>query len=110
VWKSGVSRVENGESKASLFHERGIPEGKTRGWIKEENKLRSFVYSVEDDVRLRSMKTRLCDHNEVDECLYKWFLQKRSERVPINGVILETQAVQLNKILSQDESFKVSDG
>jgi hypothetical protein len=78
--------------------------------MKEENKLHSFVDSIEDDVGLQRKKTELCEHSEVDECLYKWFLQKRSERVPINGVILKAQAVQFNKLLSGDETFKVSDG
>jgi hypothetical protein len=80
------------------------------GWIKEENKLRLFVDSIEDDIGLQRKKTRLCEHSEVDECLYKWFLQKRSERVPTNGVILKAQAVQFNKLLGGDERFNVSDG
>jgi antitoxin component YwqK of YwqJK toxin-antitoxin module len=47
-----IERVKNGESKASLFRKRGIPEGTISGWMKEGNKLRSFVYSIEDDVGL----------------------------------------------------------
>jgi hypothetical protein len=43
-----IERVKNGESKASLFRECGIEEGTIRGWIKEENKLRSFVDSIEE--------------------------------------------------------------
>jgi hypothetical protein len=70
-----IERVKNGESKACLFRERGIPEGTIRCWMKEE-KLRSFVDSIVEDVRLQRKKTRLCEHNEVDECLYKWFLYK----------------------------------
>jgi hypothetical protein len=31
-------------------------------------------------------------------------------KVPINGVILKAHAVQFNKLLSGDETFKVSDG
>jgi hypothetical protein len=105
-----IERVKNGESKASLFRISGIPEGTIRGWMKEENKLRAFVDSIEVDVGLRRKNTRLCEHSETDECLYKWFLQKRSERAPINGVILKAQAVQFNKLLGGDETFEVSDG
>jgi hypothetical protein len=78
--------------------------------MKEENKLCSFVDSIEDIVGLQRKKTRLCEHSEVDKCSYKWFLQKRSGRVPINGVILKAQIVQANKLLGRDETFKVSDG
>jgi hypothetical protein len=42
--------------------------------------------------------------------LYKWFLQKCNEKEPINGVILKAQAVQFNKLLGRDETFKVADG
>ena len=34
-----IDRVKNGESKASLSRECGIPEGTIRGWMKEEDKL-----------------------------------------------------------------------
>jgi hypothetical protein len=105
-----IERFMNGESKASLFCERGIPEGTIHGCMKEENKLRSFVDSIEDDIGLQRKKTRLCEHSKVDECLYKWFLQKHSERVPIYGVLLKAKAVQFNKLLGRDETFKASDG
>jgi hypothetical protein len=52
-------------------------------------------------------KTRLCECNEVGECLCKWFLQKCSERVHTNGVLLKAQAVQFNRLLSRDETFEV---
>jgi hypothetical protein len=74
--------------------------------MKDENKLRSFVDSTEDDVQLQR-KTRLCKHSEVDQSLCKWFLQKHSEKVSINGVILKAQALQFNKLLRRDEIFKV---
>jgi hypothetical protein len=67
-----IETVEDGESKASLFRERGIPEGTICGWMREENKLHSFVDSTEDEVGRK--ETRLCEHSEIDECLCKWFL------------------------------------
>jgi hypothetical protein len=39
------------------------------------------------------MKFRLCEHSEVDECLYKWFLPKVREGVPREGVIFEEETV-----------------
>jgi hypothetical protein len=35
--------------------------------MKEENKLCSFVDSIEDDIGLQKKNTRLCEHSEVDE-------------------------------------------
>jgi hypothetical protein len=40
--------------------------------MKEENKLRSSVHAIEDEVGLQRKMTRFCKHSEVDECLYKW--------------------------------------
>jgi transposase-like protein len=105
-----IERVKNGKSKASLFCEHGVPEGTIRSWMKEENKLRSLVDSIEDGIGLQKKKTRLHGHSEVDKCLCKWFLQKHSERVLINGVILKAQAVKFSRLLGGDETFKVSDG
>jgi hypothetical protein len=55
---------------------------------------------------MQKKKTRLCELSEGDEFLYKWFLQKHSEREPINRVNLKAQAVQLNKLLGRDETLK----
>jgi hypothetical protein len=39
-----------------------------------------------------------------------WFPQKHNKRVTINGAILKVQALQFNKILNEDETFKFSEG
>jgi hypothetical protein len=63
-----IEGVKNREPKASLFRKFGIPEVTTCSWMKE-NKLRSFVDSVEDDVTAWDENLH-CVHSEVDECLY----------------------------------------
>ena len=105
-----IEKVKSGVSKASIFRESGIPEGTIRGWVKEEEKLRSFVASVESDVGLQRKKVRVGEDNELDDCLYKWFIQKRSESVPVNGVILKAQALKFNNLLGGDNTFKASNG
>jgi hypothetical protein len=52
----------------------------------------------------------LCENSYVYMCLYKRFLQKSSERVPINVIILRVQAVQINKLFDGDMTFKASEG
>jgi hypothetical protein len=76
--------------------------------MKEKETLHSFINSAEDKVWLQRTKTRLCENSDVDECLYKWSLQKRSERLPVNRIILKAQRVQFNKLLGGDETFKAS--
>jgi hypothetical protein len=57
------------------------------GW-KNKQITRLFVDSIEDNIVLQRKKTRLCEHCEIEESLYKWFLQKDSEKMLISGVIL----------------------
>jgi hypothetical protein len=78
--------------------------------MKEEEKLRAFVNTVETEVGLQRKKTRIGNYSEVDDCLYKWFVQKRSESVPINGIILKAKAIQFNKLLGGDDTFIPSNG
>jgi hypothetical protein len=73
-------------------------------------KLHSSVHSTEHDTELQRKKTIFCENSYVDVCSYKRFLQNSSERVPINGIILRVQAVQINKLLDGDKTFKASEG
>jgi hypothetical protein len=43
--------------------------------MKEENKLCSFLDSMQEDIGLQRKKTRLCKKLDLGECLYKWFMQ-----------------------------------
>jgi hypothetical protein len=92
-----IESAKNIKSKAALFCE--------RGWKKEDDKLRSI-----EDVGLQWKTTRLCEKSNTDECLYKWFLQKHTERVLINRAILKSQAVQLKELISGRETFQASKG
>jgi hypothetical protein len=38
----------------------------------DEKKVHLFLDFIDDDVGLQRKKTRLCEHSEVDECLYEW--------------------------------------
>jgi hypothetical protein len=59
---------------------------------------------VEDDTGLQKKKNRLYENNCMDKCLYKWFLQECSEKMPINGAVLKAQAVQFNKLYGRTKT------
>jgi hypothetical protein len=71
----------------------------------KEEKMRVFVAAVESDVGLQRKMARVGEDNEVDDSLYKGFLQERSESVPVNGVILKAQPLKCNKLLRGDDTF-----
>ncbi|KAK9721599.1 CENP-B N-terminal DNA-binding domain [Popillia japonica] len=105
-----IKKVKSGVTKACIRREFGIPEGTVRGWMAEETKLNSFIDKLDEGTSLNRKKTRLGKNEQVDNCLYMWFVQKRSEGVPISGPALKLQAEKFHKDLNLDGDFKASDG
>jgi hypothetical protein len=60
-------KVKSGVSKASIFP--GITEDTIKGWIKEEEKMLTFVAAAKSDVRLQREKRQVGEDNEVDDCI-----------------------------------------
>ena len=48
--------------------------------------------------------------SKLDDALYLWFAQKRSQGIPISGPILMAKALELNEMMNQDQQFKASTG
>lgn len=63
------------------------------------------------DSRSKQRKTMKKPANEaLDEALYLWFIQKRSEGIPLSGPIVSVKALQFNAALNGEPNFKASDG
>jgi transposase-like protein len=107
---SVIERVKSGVSKAQIKRELGIPEGTIRGWITEEGRLRSFLDKLDNILGLERKKSRLGKNETVDDCLYTWFIQKRSLDFPLSGPILKTQAETFFKDLKLEGEFCATDG
>ena len=45
---------------------------------------------------------------KVDRAIYTWFISKRSQKIPIDGVIIKEKALEFAKALAETE-FKASD-
>ena len=43
-----ISLARGGESQAKVSRDLGVAESTLRGWLKDENKLRKFVHSVDE--------------------------------------------------------------
>ncbi|XP_066999018.1 uncharacterized protein [Anabrus simplex] len=78
--------------------------------MKEEKKLRSFVDTVESGVGLQRKKTKLGKDSELDECLYRWYVIKRREGVPLSGPVIKAQAVKFHNDLHGNNDFNASHG
>ena len=55
----------------------------------------------------------LANDDKLDEAVYQWFVQKRSQNMPVNGPVLCEKAVQLHKLLHEGDAvppFQASRG
>uniref|UniRef100_S4R5E2 HTH CENPB-type domain-containing protein n=1 Tax=Petromyzon marinus TaxID=7757 RepID=S4R5E2_PETMA len=105
-----IERVKSGVSKAHINRELGIPEGTIRGWIAEEGRLRWFLDKLDEAPGLQRKKTRLSRNEIVDDCLYAWFVHKRSLGSPVSGPALKMQAETFFCDLKLEGKFRASDG
>ena len=57
----------------------------------------------------RKKKTRCGNYEKVDKAIYTWFVGKRSQKIPTDGIILKKKALEFAKSLGVTK-FKASDG
>ena len=105
-----VERVRNGESQAKVCRETGIPESTLRGWIKQEDQLRTFVAELDGEQGLARKRARQAQNPQLDKAVFNWFTERRAEGVPISGPIIQAKAAQMNKLLGGSTEFKCSIG
>ena len=53
---------------------------------------------------------RLAKEDKLEEALYMWFLQKRSQGTAVSGPLLAEKAVDLHKKMNLDSEFVASKG
>jgi len=93
-----ISRIRNGkESQTKVARELGIPESTIRGWLKNEDKLRSYVDEVDHEVGMSRKRARVSQDPVLDSALFGGFCAKRADGVPLSGPILQTMAAQMSQ-------------
>ena len=81
-----------------------------RRWVREEEKLRQFIDTIEHDEGLARKKARTAKDSDLDQAVYTWFVQRRHEGVPISGPLLRAQAEKFNREMNGDPTFTATDG
>ena len=100
-----LDRLKAGATQEKLSHEYGIGRS-TVGYIKKnEDKIRSFASTMESmAISKKGRKVmRLADDGKLDEAVYLWFVQKRTQDMPVSGPILCEKAAQLHALLYKDD-------
>jgi hypothetical protein len=89
----------------------GIPESTLRGWKSQEENLKSSLFKVEEEAGLKAKIIKTAKDLSLDQALYDWFVEARSEGLTISGPILKAQAEKFDKQMNGETSqFKASNG
>ncbi|XP_044597355.1 tigger transposable element-derived protein 5-like [Cotesia glomerata] len=90
----------------TVIDEYKISDRTLRRWKKERVKIEEMCNKENTQER---KKIKL-SNEALDEAVYLWFCQCRSNGVPVSGPMIKQKALDLNKQLGGDESFKASEG
>ncbi len=76
------ARVQNDESEANVSPDNDVPQSTTRWWLKDEQKLRDSVDTVEATDGMRRKKARSPNDPELDKAVFTWFVKERQAYTP----------------------------
>ena len=88
--------VEKGMANKDGAAKYGVPK-KHSTWVKNKHKLTT---SLEKKGMSSSRKSTRCgSYDQIDKAVFHWFVGKRSQKVPIYGIILKEKALVLAQTL-----------
>lgn len=79
----------------------------------KKNKKKILEYRgelVERGVKKTVKAIKYGEDQRLDQAVYMWFKQKQMEGVPVSGGMLREKALELNRKLHGENSFKASEG
>ena len=87
-----LDRLSKGESQAFLSFEYGI--GKSTVADLKENPYLCGKYEFTLHIHKKHKIMQTAEDDKLDEALYQWFIQKRSQNMTVSGPVLCEKAVQ----------------
>lgn len=107
-----VNELKKGVTPAALSVQYDVPRSTIYDIKSKSDEIEKFASQMESqDGRPNQRKVMKKAANEVlDTALYLWFIQKRSEGIPLSGPIIAEKAIFFNNKLNGDAAFKASSG
>lgn len=103
-----ILELEKGSTATGLSAKHGISRTTINDIKKNAEEIKRFASQMESDSGAKKRKTmRKATNESLDEALFLWFLQKRSEGVPISGPILCERALYFNKQLNYNPLYYI---
>ena len=97
--------LESGLSNKEAAVKYGVPKKAVSTRVKNK----ATFFTALEQCSNKGKELRDSDYKRVDDVIFKWFLSKRSQDIPIDGVFIKEKALQYAKELGFNE-FQVSDG
>ena len=109
-----LDQLSKGETQAKIANDYGIGKSTVYDLKKNENKIKMYASTMESlsyNNKKRKIM-RMAADDKLDEALNLWFVQKRSQGMPVRGPVLSEKATQLNSKIHADSApeFKASKG
>lgn len=107
-----IKELKKGATAVALSTQFGVPRTTINDLKSKAEEIETFASQMETyEGRPKKRKTMKKATNEVlDTALYLWFIQKRSEGIPLSGPIIAEKAIHFNAKLNGDADFKASSG
>ena len=84
----------------------GVPKNTLSTWVKNKHKLTTSL--EKKGISSSRKSTRCWSYYQIDKVVVHWFVVKRNQKVPIDGIIVKEKALEFAKTLGIKE-FKASD-
>ena len=97
--------LESGLSNKKVAAKYGLPKNTVFTWVKHKSK----IFTTLEQCSNKRKKLRESDYKRVDDVVFKWFLSKRSQDIPNDGVFINEKTLQYGKGLGFNQ-FQGSDG
>ncbi|XP_052242038.1 jerky protein homolog-like [Dreissena polymorpha] len=106
-----VDRLRSGEAQVSVSSDLNIAESTLRGWLKDEEKLRSSLAGMDCESSKRK-RQRTAKDTQLEKAVIDWFNQERSEGTTLSGPIVQGQAKAFHQMIHGDGAggFEGSNG
>lgn len=103
-----INRLKNGEKVTSVASYYGIGRSTVKDIQKQADKIQNHVAKMDKIVERKTMKR--ARNERLDNAMFEWYIKKRNEGFPLTRSVMIEKAMELNRMLGGDVSFKGSFG
>ena len=88
--------IEKGLSNKDSSLKHGVPPNTISTWIKNKEK---YLKALENNCSSKKQKLRESNFEKLDNVVFRWFLSKRNQNIPIDDNLIKEKAIAYVKEL-----------